>query len=221
MTNLSPNAVIWDMDGVIVDTGIYHFRSWQYAFQQEGKIFTEADFQHIFGQRNDTIIRNMLGEDLTQSKIETVSSVKEEYFRQSIEHGLKPFPGVLRMLTILKENSIPAAIASSSPLENIELILRNLTIRNYFQAIVFGKEVKEGKPSPQVFLLAAKKLEVDPARCVVIEDAIAGVTGAKRAGMKCIAVTNTHPADKLYEADLVVDSLQKIGLSDLDSLFNP
>jgi beta-phosphoglucomutase family hydrolase len=220
MTNRSPTAVIWDMDGVIVDTGIYHFRSWQYAFQQEGKLFTEEDFKHIFGQRNDTNIRNMLGENITQSKIEAVSAVKEEYFRQSIGDGLKPFPGVLRMLNILKENSIAAAIASSAPLENIELILRNLAIRDYFQAIVFGKEVNEGKPSPQVFLLAAKKLEVEPFRCIVIEDAVAGVTGAKRAGMKCIAVTNTHSSDKLSEADLIVDSLQKVGLNEIEALLN-
>jgi beta-phosphoglucomutase len=213
-------AVIWDMDGVIVDTALDHFRSWQYAFQQEGKIFSEEDFQRIFGQRNDTIIRDILGKDIPHSKIDEVAGVKEEYFRHNVLRNLKPFPGVIKLLNTLRENSIGAAIASSAPLENIELILRGLSIRSYFQAIVFGKEVSEGKPSPQVFLLAAKKLGSEPCDSLVVEDAVAGVAGAKSAEMKCIAVTNTHPADKLSAADLIVNSLEKVGLVELNALLN-
>ena len=105
-------------------------------------------------------------------------------------------------------------------MENIILILNCLKIQDYFQAIVYGKEVSEGKPSPQVFLLAAQKLGALPRNCIVIEDAPAGITGAKRAGMHCIGVTNSHPLDKLIEADIVVDSLLKIGLNELETLLN-
>ncbi len=101
-------------------------------------------------------------------------------------------------------------------MENIQLVLGGLGISNCFQAIVWGREVKEGKPSPQGFLLAAKKLRVAPGNCIVIEDAIAGVTAAKRAGMHCLAVTNTHPRAKLIEADLVVDTLEAVTVDDLE-----
>ena len=111
------------------------------------------------------------------------------------------------------------AIASSSPVENIQLILGGLGIDSYFQFIVSGKQVSEGKPSPQGFLLAAKKLEVAPENCVVIEDAIDGVAGAKRAGMKCLAVTNNHSKQSLVEADLVVDTLEAVTVDDLAGLF--
>ena len=111
-------------------------------------------------------------------------------------------------------------MASSTPVENIELVNQSLGISDCFHAIVFGEEVTEGKPSPQAFLLAAKKLGVEPKNCIVIEDAVAGVTAAKSAGMKCLAVTNTHPKINLLEADLIVDTLEAVSLEDLAALFN-
>jgi beta-phosphoglucomutase family hydrolase len=220
MTEKPNRAVIWDMDGVIADTGIYHFRSWQYAFQKRGITFTEIDFQHIFGQRNDMIIRNTLGREMTQAEINSVAEDKETCFRSVVKSKVKPFPGVVPLLKTLRSNGISAAIASSAPLENITLILDEAGIAAFFQAIVFGREVSEGKPSPQVFLKAAQKLGVQPAACIVIEDAVAGVAGAKRAGMRCIAVTNTHNAAGLSQADLVVDSLEKVGLPELEKLYS-
>jgi beta-phosphoglucomutase len=211
-------AVIWDMDGVIVDSGPYHCQSWQYAFKKRGLIFTEEDFQRIFGQRNDTIVRKTMGEAITQPEIEAIARDKEEYFRRSIKKNLKPFPGVVNLLKILKQNGIASAIASSAPIENINLVLGGLDLEGYFQAIVYGREVTEGKPSPQGFLLAARKLGAEPGKCVVVEDAVAGVTAAKRAGMHCVAVTNTHPRSRLGQADLVVDSLEKVTLRDINRL---
>ena len=114
---------------------------------------------------------------------------------------------------------VKMAIASSAPPENIDLIANGLGIKGCFQAIVWGREVTEGKPSPQGFLLAAQRLGVEPASCVVIEDAIAGVAAAKGAGMKCVAVTNTHPAAKLAEAECVVDTLEAVSVDDLAGLF--
>jgi beta-phosphoglucomutase family hydrolase len=212
-------AVIWDMDGVVADTGEQHYESWKYAFGRQGVDFRREDFLHVFGQRNDTIIRKMMGEDVSDEIIQQTARDKEEYFRESVVKDLKPLPGVIELLKVLAENGIAAAIASSAPMENIQVILRGLGIERYFQALVYGAEVSEGKPSPKIFLLAARKLGAEPSRCVVIEDAVAGVTAAKRAGMRCIAVTNTHPAESLREADLVVDSLEKVSLHDLEKLF--
>jgi beta-phosphoglucomutase family hydrolase len=220
MKNTKTRAVIWDMDGVIADTGPDHYRSWHYAFQKQGINFTEEDFRRVFGQRNDTIIGRMLGREPAQSEIDAIAQDKEEFFRETVKQHLKPFPGVVNLLKTLRENGIAAAIASSAPPENIHLILSLLGLETYFQAIVYGHEVTEGKPSPQGFLLAARKLGADPKNCIVIEDAVAGVQAAKRAGMRCIAVTNTHPAADLAGADLAVGSLEKVGLEDLNRLFS-
>ncbi|HEX7475923.1 MAG TPA: HAD family phosphatase [Dehalococcoidales bacterium] len=220
MKNNELKAVLWDMDGVVADTARQHFESWQYAFRRQKVTFPEEEFKSVFGQRNDIIIRKIMGAGVSPGMIEKVAQDKEEFFRAAVKKNLKPFPGVIRLLITLKENGIRAAIGSSAPLENIQAVLSGLGIGDYFQALVYGLEVQEGKPSPQVFQLAARKLGARPGNCIVIEDAIAGVKAAKSAGMHCIAVTNTHPAASLAEADLVVDSLELIGLNELNMLFS-
>ncbi len=213
-------AVIWDMDGVIADTGPYHLRAWQGVFKKRGVDFTEEDFRRHFGQRNDTIIRDALGANLSAEEIKAIAEEKEESYRRQVAHRVKPLPGAIELIKSLVKGGIKVAIASSAPLENIQLVTRRLGIGDCFQAIVWGEEVTEGKPSPQGFLLAARKLGVEPGNCLVIEDAVAGVTAAKRAGMKCLAVTNSHPAQSLRGADLIVDTLQKVTVNDMAALFN-
>jgi len=209
-------AVIWDMDGVIADTAAYHQKAWQETFQKRGIDFTEDDFKHSFGLRNDSIIRRILGEGVSQKEIAIIADEKEESFRLRIRQELKPLPGVVELMKSLAERGFRMALASSAPIENIQLLIQGLGIKNYFNAIVSGRDVAEGKPSPQVFLLAAKELGVAPENCIVIEDAVAGVTAAKRAGMHCLAVTSTHPRQSFSEADLIVDSLETITVNDLE-----
>ena len=212
-------AVIWDMDGVIADTALYHFRAWQDVFRKREVAYTEEDFKRNFGRRNDTIIRNVTGGNLSGGEVEAIANEKEENYRRRVTRNIKPLPGAIELIRALKEHGVKMAIASSAPMENIQLIIRGLGINNYFQAIVSGRQVSEGKPSPQGFLLAAKELEVTPENCVVIEDAIDGVSGAKRAGMKCLAVTSNHTKQSLMEADLVVDTLEDVTVDDLSGLF--
>lgn len=212
-------AVIWDMDGVIADTAPYHFKAWQEVFQKRGLNFTTEDFKHNFGQRNDSIIRYALGENVSPGEVDVIASEKEENYRQRVAQNIKPLSGAIELIKALEEHGVKMAIASSAPMENIQLVTRGLAVNNYFQVIVWGREVTEGKPSPQAFLLAARRLEVEPKNCVVIEDAVVGVTAAKRAGMKCLAVTNTHSTISLNEADLVVDTLETISVDDLAGLF--
>lgn len=213
-------AVIWDMDGVIADTAPYHLSAWQKVFQKRGVNFTREDFRRIFGQRDDNIIRNTLGKQIFQSEIDTITSEKEKTFRKLVQQHIKPFPGALKLIISLKEHGFKIALASSAPIENIQLVTRGLGINNCFHAIVSGQDVTEGKPSPQGFLLASQKLGVKPKNCVVIEDAIAGVTAAKRAGMRCLAITNTHPRTNLLEADLIVDTLEKVTVNNLERLLD-
>jgi beta-phosphoglucomutase len=211
-------AVIWDMDGVLADTASYHFLAWQAIFAKRDISFTEADFQRGFGTRNDAIIRNKLGEKTPDTEIETIAREKEATFRRLIGKDIKPLPGVLKLLSQLHDRGIKMAIASSAVIENLRLIVGSLGIESYFEAIITGREVTESKPSPQVFLLAAQRLGVEPANSIVFEDAVAGVKAAKSAGMHCVAITSTHSREKLAEADLIVDSLAEVSVKDLEKL---
>jgi beta-phosphoglucomutase family hydrolase len=214
-------AVLWDLDGVIADTGSYHYQAWQDVFQKRGVDFTEKDFMRHFGQRHDTIIRSALGANISPEEFDAITREKQASYRRRVTGNIKPLPGAVALIRSLKRHGLKMAIASSAPPENIEIIIRGLGIEDYFQAIARGTEVAEGKPSPQVFLLAAKKLNTEPGNCLVIEDAVAGVTAARQAGMKCVAVTNSHPRKSLKEADLIVDTLEAVSLSDLTRLFTP
>ena len=213
-------AVIWDMDGVIVDTARYHLKGWQIVFQKRGANYTEEDFRRNTGKRSDTIIKNTLGEKTAQKDIRKIIQEKDETFRQLMGQNIRPFPGVLKLITALKEHGFKIAIASSAPMENIRLITQSLKIHSRFDAIISGWEVTRGKPDPQTFLLAAEKLGVEPENCIVIEDAISGVTASKRAGMRCIAVTNTTPREELRGADLIIDTLEEITIDDLERLLH-
>ncbi len=213
-------AVIWDMDGIIADTSQYHHKGWQIVFRKRGINYTEADFRRNTGKRSDTIIREVLGEKIPQNEITELIQEKDETFRQLMGGNIKLFPGVLKLITSLKEHDFKIAIASSAPMENIQLITQSLKIANYFDAIISGWEVTKGKPHPQTFLLAAEKLGVETEDCIVIEDAISGVTASKRAGMRCIAVTNTTSREELREADLIIDTLEEITVDDLTRLLD-
>lgn len=211
-------GVLWDMDGVIANTAPFHFEAWRDTFRQRHVEFTEENFKHSFGLRNDSIIRKILGNEVSAEDIEAIARDKEANFRHRLPRHLSPLPGVTQLLKALKEAGFKMALASSAPKENLDLLTRNLGIDDYFDTIVSDKEVNEGKPSPQLFLLAAEKLKVLPHNCIVIEDAIAGVEAAKAARMKCIAVTNTHSRESLSQADLVVDTLEQVELSTLENL---
>ncbi len=221
MTEGQLEAVLWDLDGVIADTGTYHCRAWQYTFGKRGVSFTEEFFMRHFGQRNDTIIRDTVGTDISQEELDIIADEKEATYRRLVAENIKSLPGAIELIESLNKQGIKSAIASSAPPENIRVIIGGLGIEDYFQAIAYGQEVTEGKPSPQIFLLAAEKLETEPGNCVVIEDAIAGIAGARQAGMKCVAVTNSHSRNSLKEADLVVDTLETVNISNLAGLFHP
>jgi beta-phosphoglucomutase family hydrolase len=214
-------AVLWDLDGVIADTGDYHYRAWRQVFRERGVEFRKEDFMKFFGRRHDTIIRFALGDTLTPEEFDRLTEKKQRTYRQLLSGNIVALPGAVELIRELNASHIKTAIASSAPVPNIDIILRGLGIADCFQAVVSGPEVPESKPDPDIFLLAAIKLDAKPAGCVVIEDAIAGVTAARRAGMKCVAVTNSHPEDSLYEADLIVATLQEVSVEALSRLFRP
>jgi beta-phosphoglucomutase family hydrolase len=208
----SKKTILWDMDGVIADSYFLHFAAWQETFTKRGIKFTEEAYTKLFGARNDFIISAIIGRELPERDVKIMVQEKEENFRRKATGNIKPFPGSIRLLNAIKKGNFKLGLVSSAPKDNIDLILNELNLEEIFDCVVFGQEVSESKPNPQVYLLAAKKLQVAPKDCVVIEDSPFGVKAAKSAGMKCLAITNTHPQQKLEEANKVVDSLESVDL---------
>ncbi len=221
MTSKYPNhAVLWDMDGVLVNTGELHYRSWKLAFDEVGKSFTREQFTSTFGMNNAGILETVFGEDLTPDLYEKISNRKETSFREMVKGNAELLPGADTLLDKFKSLGVKQAIASSAPQKNIDVLVGELKIGKYFDTLVSGTGMP-GKPDPAVFLLTAQRLDVEPENCIVIEDAIAGVEGARRAGMKCIAVTTTNPAKALIDADFVVETLEMVDNQILSDLLNP
>lgn len=205
---LQPRAVLWDVDGTLIDSAEYHWLSWKEVLAAEKYALTRERFDATFGQRNDAVLRSYFGSGFPLSEIKRIGAAKETRYRELVRTGgIKPLPGVRRWLTRLKKDGWRQVIASSAPPLNIEAILAALDLAGYFDAIISAEDVERGKPDPQLFLVAATKVGVPPARCIVVEDAPAGVEGGRRAGMRTIGVLSTHSH---LEADLVVKSLDDL-----------
>ncbi len=212
-------AAIWDMDGVLVDTGQEHYQSWVEALAKRKVLLTYEQFSATFGMNNTSILKLWLGADTPQSEIDAVGNEKEVIFRQLVAGRIQPLPGVRALLEGLKKAGFRQAVASSAPQANIDVELDTTRLRPFFDAVVSASRLP-GKPDPAVYLEAAARLGVAPADCVVVEDAVAGVEGARRAGMRCIAVTNTNTAASLAAADLVVDSLEQVSAETISRLLS-
>lgn len=205
-------GVIFDMDGVLIDSYQPHFVSWQETAAQYGLQLTEEQFRETFGQTSGSIIRQLWGDGcLSEEEISDFDRIKEGRYRELVESDLPLMTGGAELVAALAAEEIPVAIGSSGPPENVRLVVEKLGGDRVFRAFVTGKDVRRGKPDPQVFLMAAQKLGLEPARCVVIEDAPVGIEAARRAGMKSVGLQSPAPrARNLGAADLVVDSLQEL-----------
>ena len=198
-------AVLWDMDGTLIDSEEFHWISWRTAMANEGIMITREQFRSSFGQRNDSVLPKWLGAGATPERIERIANAKEELYRQLVRtEGMTPLPGVANWLRRLHEQGWLQAIASAAPRANVEIVLEALSAAHLFQAVVSAEDVHKGKPDPEVYLIAASRVGASPDKCIVVEDAVAGVEGARRAGMRSIGVS--HDGSSL-PADLVVKSL--------------
>jgi beta-phosphoglucomutase len=217
-------AAIWDVDGTLVDTAELHFRAWEAVCRELGRPFSRADFAATFGQRNPDIIHHLFGDRFAEAQVAAIGERKEELYRQAASQGVQPLPGVMELLPGLQRARFLQAIGSSAPPSNLDLILGLLGVAGYFDVVVSGEDTQRGKPDPQVFLLAAQRLGAALSRCVVLEDAVAGVEAARAAGMRCIAVrfVGHHSAEALARAgaDLVVDSLEHVTVETVSKLLD-
>jgi beta-phosphoglucomutase len=197
-----PCAVIWDVDGTLVDTAELHFQAWERMAGEMGRPFSREGFAATFGRRNPEIIRFLFHQDFSDAEVADIGERKERYYRLEAAKGVSLLPGVLALLDGFRARGARQAVGSSAPTGNVNLILRLTATSQFFDAIVGMEDTQRGKPDPQVFLVAAAKLGVPPSRCVVLEDAVAGVEAAKAGGMKCVAVTfvGHHSAEKLIDA---------------------
>jgi beta-phosphoglucomutase family hydrolase len=212
----SVRAVLWDMDGTLLDSADYHWLSWRDVLAEEGFELTRERFVESFGRRNDATLRAYFGDEFPLSEIERIGSIKEARYREMVRRrGVDLLPGVGNWLTRLRNLGWRQALASSASLLNVETILQALKIVDRFDAIVSAEDVQTGKPDPEVFVVAAARVSVPPARCIVIEDAPAGLEAARRAGMHTIGVQTSHTQ---LQADIVVRTLDKLPEDSFDSL---
>lgn len=210
-------GVIFDMDGVLVDSSRAHYEAWRRLGEQEGRPFTPELFLSTFGMHNGQILPLWLDGEADPAEMNRLAGWKEAKYRELAAHMMEPIAGVVELITKLRAADVPLAVGSSGPLANIELILRQLGVAEHFQALSTGDDVEHGKPDPEVFLVAARRLGLDPHRCLVIEDAPQGIEAARRAGMAVLAITSSRPSADL-PADRVVDSFVGLTPRDLQEL---
>jgi beta-phosphoglucomutase len=207
-------AVLWDLDGTLADSTAIHWQSWQAALEPERVRITEADFLATFGQRNEEILRSWLGPGADAAHIQRVGERKELRYRALLAaQGLEPLPGAAEWVRRLASSGWRQAIASSAPRLNVQAMTRSLKFTSLLSTVVSAEDVAAGKPDPEVFLVAASRLGVPPNRCVVVEDAAAGVEAARRAGMACIGLGAGG-----LRADVAVTSLADLAPDVFDML---
>jgi HAD superfamily hydrolase (TIGR01509 family) len=208
------------MDGTIVNSLPFHKLAWIEMFGKRGVVFSDTDFEWANGRKNEVIIPHIMKKVMTPEEVNPIADEKEATFRRLLKGKIQALPGVIELMKALTEAGFPMAIVSSTPKANIDLISESLGMAKYFKLFINGDDVKEGKPSPQCFLLGAERLGIQPENCLVMEDAIVGVRAAKRAGMYCLGITNTCPREHIAEADIVVDSLTEINVKTIEGLFS-
>lgn len=223
-------AVIFDFNGIIVDDEPIHFRLFQRVLGEEGISLNQRDYyaRYLGFDDRGAFIASYHDHDreLSEAKLAELIERKAVYYQEAIRNHVRVFPGVKPLVASLAK-SLPLAVASGALRHEIETILSTISLRNHFRAIISAEDVLAGKPEPEIFLKALVALnaqmdgqeKIAAADCLVIEDSKEGVRGARRAGMKCLAVTNSHRAEALGEATAVVQSLEHVTLAGLEELW--
>lgn len=210
-------SVIFDMDGVIVDSEAIHIKMKIKTLQEYGIACTREDCLPYFGRSSNAFFKDFIKQSPKKISLEKIVARKHALFLQYLENSgeAAPIDGALELIRELHTAKVPLALASSSVRRNIELFLKKFAVFSYFGVILSGAELKQSKPDPEIYLLAAQKLGLKPCECAVIEDAQAGVIAAKRAGCYCIAYNNPqykNCGQDLSAADIQVTSLKSISV---------
>ncbi|WP_229467226.1 HAD family phosphatase [Massilia sp. Mn16-1_5] len=222
MTSTSPTrrALIFDMDGTIVDNMAFHTQSWITFFERRGRaIDADEFFRTTAGRQGKEIIRSHMGEDLDDDEVATLNHEKEAVYRELYAPHLKSVDGFEDLIADARSQGILLAVGTAAPPANVEFTLDGLDLRRHFETVVGALDVPRGKPHPDVFLEAAKRCGAAPADCIVFEDAPLGVEAARRAGMRVVVITTTLPREAFAEFDNVIAIVDDFSSLSLDALF--
>ncbi|HUZ58484.1 MAG TPA: HAD family phosphatase [Hanamia sp.] len=199
-------AVIFDLDGTLLDNNSFHRKSWVEYLKKMGREISEEEFnKNINGRTNKDVVKYIYGKNKSDEEIIRHTLEKEALYRKIYKPFIKPVNGLINFLEILKNENIPMAIATSGIQPNIDFMFENIPIKKYFEKVVNSSHITNGKPNPEIYLKTASLLGVSPKNCLVFEDAVVGIISAKTAGMKVIAVATTQTKEELSIADMIVD----------------
>jgi beta-phosphoglucomutase family hydrolase len=203
---------IFDWDGVIIDSHDQHEKSWHLLAEEMNTSVPEGFFKRTFGMRNQQIIPLWFTDLVDRpEEVAKLGDRKEALYREILRRdGIEPLAGVREFLQLMKLAGIRASVGSSTPRKNIETVIEMAGLDGIFDAIVSAEDVKRGKPEPEVFLLGAQRIERQPARCVVFEDAFVGIEAGLSAGMQVVAIASTNPLEALHRAHVAVPDLRGI-----------
>ena len=214
-------AVIFDMDGVIVDTNPHHRTAWREYYQRNGKTLSDADFvEHVSGKHNKDIVAHLFAnQPLTPEEVHRLSHEKEALFRELYQPVITPVAGLVPFLKSLKEAGIRTAVATSAPVENLDFVVDALDIRPYFDALLNESMVGHPKPDPEIYQKAMELLGVEPADCIIFEDSMTGIQAAKASGALVIGMATTQTPDELWPfVDDVATDFSEITINRLQEL---
>lgn len=203
-------GVIFDMDGVLVDSFEPHRESWRVLARELGKPFTDEQFAATFGRTSREIIRMLFGGAYSDAEVKRLDDRKEACYRELIRGRIPEMPGAASLLRRLHGSRTRLAIGSSGPTANVRLVIEEMQLGGLLDAVVTGGDVQKGKPDPQVFSLAVEQLGLEPSSCVVVEDAPVGIKAAHRAGCAAVGLAGSHSAASLFAAEHVVSKLDEI-----------
>ena len=204
-------AIIFDLDGTLIDNNAFHLRSWKKYLELIGRDISEEDYlKNINGRTNKDAVEYIYGRKMEEAEAMNYALKKEAIYREIYAPSIAPIKGLIPLLEFLYEKKLPMAIATSGIQVNIDFMFDHIPIRQFFLVIVNSSHIQKGKPDPEIYLQAAEKLKVETKHCLVFEDAVVGVKAAHRAGMRVIAVTSTHSREELSEAELAISDYTEL-----------
>jgi beta-phosphoglucomutase len=211
----SCKAVIFDMDGTLIESTNADFLAWQKVFLDYGRNLTFNDYSPLLGKRSVAVVKDLLKITTEEDQANALSNKSKYFFEVITKQGLKTVPFATEFLQHLKSLDIPIALATSSRREKTKGVLQKVKMLSYFDILVTAEDVIKGKPFPDVFLKAASLLEIPAEHCLVFEDAVSGITAAKSAGMKCVAISSNSGSQLLEQADMVLENFGNLNFETL------